>query len=392
MRRSYDSLDTQTSASEEELAFFLRKNGQQLLPMVDLIMQSRVAINELIDSVGRAMLEALLEVSAEQVAAARKPGTAREQDVLWYGRQPGRVYLGDRKLAVERPRRLARTRPPQVGRGAGLCCPAESRGHAEADVGHRNERRFHAPLQTCDSRDGGEPRHLEIQCEPGDDRGIRSGVKGTAGARLDDKDFLIIYMDGLHCGEHCVIGVFSVAPSWMPNTSAACRDLLQNLVESGFNPELERLFVIDGSKALRSAINAVFGGKAAVQRCRQHKLRNVVDRLPREQQAQTCSLIRAAWKVDTKEGMARLRKVAEWLREDYSDAAGSLLEGMEECFTINPLNILFAASLLGDHEPDREFAVGSADANASCLPLARYDASALGWPQPSWRRNTTSAA
>ena len=43
MRRSYHALNSQTSASEEELASFLRKNGQQLLPMVDLITQSRVA-------------------------------------------------------------------------------------------------------------------------------------------------------------------------------------------------------------------------------------------------------------------------------------------------------------------------------------------------------------
>jgi hypothetical protein len=37
--------------------------------------------------------------------------------------------------------------------------------------------------------------------------------------------------------------------------------------------------------------------------------------------------------------MARLRKLAEWLRDDYLDAAGSLLEGMEECFTINRLKV-----------------------------------------------------
>jgi putative transposase len=87
----------------------------------------------------------------------------------------------------------------------------------------------------------------------------------------------------------------------------------------------------------------VFGkrhlGWASVQRCRHHKLGNVVERLPRDQQDQTRSLIRAAWKLDAKEGMARLRKLAEWLREEYPDAAASLLEGMEECFTINRLRI-----------------------------------------------------
>jgi putative transposase len=108
--RNYHTLNSQTRASEEKLTSLLKKNGQQLLPMVDLITQSRVAINELIDCVGRAMLETILEVSAEQVAGTRQPGKAREEAVVWYGRQPGRVFLGDRKLAVERPRLRRRGR------------------------------------------------------------------------------------------------------------------------------------------------------------------------------------------------------------------------------------------------------------------------------------------
>ena len=62
--------------------------------MVDSITRLRLAIDELIDSVGRATLESVLEVSAEQVAGIRQPGKVRAGSVVWYGRQPGRVYLG----------------------------------------------------------------------------------------------------------------------------------------------------------------------------------------------------------------------------------------------------------------------------------------------------------
>ena len=353
MRRNYHTVNPQTSASEEELACFLRKNGQQLLPMVDLITQSRVAINELIDSVGRAMLEALLEVSAEQVAGPRQPGKIRAQAVRWYGRQPGRVYLGDRKLAVERPR--LRRRGP--GRHKEIAVPAYE---ALQDRPAMQQRMLDIVMNGVSTR-----HYRHVVPEMAESVGIskssvsRETIEASEVAlqellerRLDDKDFLVIYIDGLHCGEHCVIAAVGVdmegrkrvlgIREGATENSAACRDLLQNLVERGLNPELARLFVIDGSKALRSAIHAVFGSKVAVQRCRQHKLRNVVERLPREQQAQTRSLIRAAWKLDAKDGMARLRKLAEWLREDYPDAAGSLLEGMEECFTINRLNIPFS--------------------------------------------------
>jgi putative transposase len=90
---------------------------------------------------------------------------------------------------------------------------------------------------------------------------------------------------------------------------------------------------------LRSAINAVFGSHTPVQRCRQHKWRNVLERLLQEHQQQTGALIKAAWKMEAKQGMAKLRKMAEWLEHEYPDAAASLLEGMEECFTINRLEL-----------------------------------------------------
>ena len=104
--------------------------------------------------------------------------------------------------------------------------------------------------------------------------------------------------------------------------------------------------VVLGSKALRTAINAVFGAEMPVQRCempvqrcRNHKLRNVLGRLPREPQAQTASLMRAAWKMNPREGMAKFHQIAGWLEHDYPEAAAALLEGLEECFTINRLDI-----------------------------------------------------
>ncbi|MGQ9731391.1 MAG: hypothetical protein ACUVX8_08965 [Candidatus Zipacnadales bacterium] len=47
-------------------------------------------------------------------------------------------------------------------------------------------------------------------------------------------------------------------------------------MERGVRPDQRRLFVIDGSKALRSAIDVVFGSGNLVQRCRKHKIDNVV--------------------------------------------------------------------------------------------------------------------
>jgi transposase-like protein len=56
--------------------------------------------------------------------------------------------------------------------------------------------------------------------------------------------------------------------------------LLADLIDRGLDVEQGMLFVIDGSKALRKAIRQVFGNDVPVQRCVQHKERNVLDHLP----------------------------------------------------------------------------------------------------------------
>jgi hypothetical protein len=52
---------------------FLTRNGQVRLPMVELIEQSRLAVDELIDVLGRASVEAL-QLSAEGIAGPPHPG------------------------------------------------------------------------------------------------------------------------------------------------------------------------------------------------------------------------------------------------------------------------------------------------------------------------------
>ena len=99
--------------------------------------------------------------------------------------------------------------------------------------------------------------------------------------------------------------------------------LLKDLVERGVNPERRRLFVIDGSKALRRAIDAVFGSSNLVQRCRKHKERNVLGYLPDELKPQVQSTLRAAWHLSPEKGKARLEKLAKWFEDEYPFAAES---------------------------------------------------------------------
>jgi transposase-like protein len=329
---------------------FLVRNGQALLPMMELIGQSRLAIDELIDIMGRASVEAVLELSAMEVAGPPQQGKARLADVVWHGTQPGRVFLKERQLKVNKPRLRKK------GRGTHKEVPVPAYKAMQQDAA-TGERMLQILLNGVSTR-----RYQRVIPEMADTVGVskstvsREAVEASETAlkqlmerRFDDIDLLIIYIDGMKFQDQCVLAAVGVDVQGRKHVLAlregatenaeAAKDLLQHLVEHGVAPTRRRLFVIDGSKALRTAINAVFGADIPVQRCRNHKLRNVLGRLPREQQAQTASLMRAAWKMDQKEGMAKFRQIAGWLEHNCPDAAASLLEGLEECFTINRLDI-----------------------------------------------------
>jgi hypothetical protein len=61
--------------------------------------------------------------------------------------------------------------------------------------------------------------------------------------------------------------------------------------------------------------------------------------LPQHLQDQAAAVIRAAYKLPYKEGLARLKTQAAWLQKEHPQAAGSLLEGLEETFTVNRLGL-----------------------------------------------------
>ena len=103
MKRSYHTIRKKGQTNANKLAEFFSRHGQGLLPMVDLIEQSRMVVDELIDVAGRATIEAVLQLSAEQLAGPRSPGQ-RRAGLLWHGRQSGRVCLKERRLGVTKPR------------------------------------------------------------------------------------------------------------------------------------------------------------------------------------------------------------------------------------------------------------------------------------------------
>lgn len=64
--------------------------------------------------------------------------------------------------------------------------------------------------------------------------------------------------------------------------SRVVRSRLGDLVDRGLDADRARLWVIDGGKALRKALVECFGALALIQRCQEHKRRNVIEHLPQD--------------------------------------------------------------------------------------------------------------
>ena len=110
MKRTYQVVTKPSTLSSRELAEFLSKDGQLLLPLVELLERGEKAIDEVIDVMGRATVEAVLRMSAEQRAGPKRQGRrADDRALYWHGSQPGRVTLSERQLRVEKPRLRKKT-------------------------------------------------------------------------------------------------------------------------------------------------------------------------------------------------------------------------------------------------------------------------------------------
>ncbi|MDM8007057.1 MAG: IS256 family transposase [Phycisphaerae bacterium] len=336
-------------ADSRKMTEFLCQEGQFLLPMVELITGAEMAVDELIDVTGRAAIEAVLTLSAQEVAGPKHAGKAAGE-ITWYGRQKTTIPLSERKLRVDKPR-LRRKGP---GPDKEVPIPVYEAMRANSRLGPRlleilmhgiSTRSYQKVLPemaetVAISKSNVSREFIEAS---------EQTLKELCERRLEGQDILIVYLDGLVFGPTHVLVALGVDPQGYKHVlglregssenTTVVKDLLTDIVSRGLDPGRRRLFVIDGSKALRRAIDEVFGDQNPIQRCRNHKIRNVLDYLPQDRKDTVRCAMKAAFQLEADKGIAKLKKLSEWLMPEFPSAAESLLEGLEEMFTINRLEL-----------------------------------------------------
>ena len=137
-------------------------------------------------------------------------------------------------------------------------------------------------------------------------------------------------------GHKVVLGLHQGATE----NSTVVKHLLEDIRERGVDFDVPRLYVLDGGKALHSVIRRMAGRCGFIQRCQEHKIRNVVGHLTEEYQPTIRCKMRNAYA--THDHAAAKRALDALLRElmDINpSAAHSLEEGMEETLTMHRLRV-----------------------------------------------------
>jgi putative transposase len=175
-------------------------------------------------------------------------------------------------------------------------------------------------------------------------------VQKLSERRFENERFAVIFIDAKSYAGEAMIVVLGVTRSGekrllglrqgATENAAVCSALLEDLRERGVPTDVPTLFVLDGSKALRAAVQRVWGKFGVVQRCQAHKKRNVEAHLPEKHHDELQRQMNAAYhETDPKEALKLLRTTVQWLKRLSPDAAASLQEGLEETLTVVRLNV-----------------------------------------------------
>ena len=169
-------------------------------------------------------------------------------------------------------------------------------------------------------------------------------------APIGELGIRVVMIDGKAFRDHCMLIAIGLdfagkkhvlgVREGSTESAGVVKALLTGLVERGLTNEKPVLFVIDGSKALAKGIREVYGKLAFIQRCQEHKRRNVLAHLPDHKHAHVSRVLRQAWEAKSVTVAERqLRQLARALATEHPGAAASLREGLEETLTIIGLGV-----------------------------------------------------
>jgi transposase-like protein len=346
MKKRYRNMQKKANGKVREIS-----NGSVLLELplsvAGVIESLPEVIRALAQEAGLLLMSAAMNAECEMIAGAKNSKNPLRA-ANWWGSDLGPVYYDKQKVLIDRPRlRSKNNKEIPLATYQAFGDPLSMRNSVMKNM-----------ILGISSRNYAESVESFVK-----GYGIKKSsvsrhfVKATAEQMrefmerdLGGLDLVAIFIDGIEFKGHLIVvalgldkgGKKHVLGLWQGATENAtiCTSLLEDIARRGLNIEKDYLFVLDGSKALRSAVAKMFGTNVTVQRCQQHKRRNVLAHLPKEHQHSIDARISAAYKMaDYDDAKKSLELTVRYLEKLNPSAAASLREGLEETLTVHKLEV-----------------------------------------------------
>ena len=313
-------------------------------------LDTKVALIQALIPIGLEYVQEMLQQEVTHLAGPRyvRREASGTGNYRW-GKQGGSIYLGDQKVAIKVPR----VRKAETGQEV----PLESYKKLQKPAG-LDEKLLLKVLYGLSSHQYEKvaetvPESFGLSASSVSRRFIKSSknkLKDLEERRLEKYDFVSILLDGKSLadeevliavgitleGEKIILGFVQTASE----NARVCKEFLTDLIERGLCYQQGLLFVIDGSKGIRKAIEDVFGDYAAVQRCQWHKRENVVAYLPKNKQKNMRKKLQKAYEEPTYErAVQSLERIRTELKLLNESAVRSLDEGLEDTLTLHRLGL-----------------------------------------------------
>ena len=313
---------------------------ERIIEMVTGAMEGmKTSLEEELTGIPLVVMQTMMELEIEKVAGVKRKHMNERLYTRW-GTNPGAVIINGKKVPTPVPRAVEKeTKKAYRLKSYGLFRRASElvkRAYQDLIRGistRRYREGVHGLLAGYGSSASTVSRRMiEATTEK---------VKELFERRLDELDLCVLMIDGVRVGNQTVVislgidteGVKHTLGLWQGATENArvARKLMEELVERGMKTDRAMLVVIDGSKALRRAIEDVLGADTPVQRCTVHKRRNVLDELPEKYQREVSRNMTNAYRmVSAEDAQRELQSLANDLEKINPSAARSLREGLEE--------------------------------------------------------------
>lgn len=320
---------------------------QMVLPMAEMLGWLRKGVGELIRQAGLQLMELLMQEEVRELAGTRSQRQSERTANRW-GSERGYCVVMGQKVPIDRPR-VRTTDDKEVRLGS-------------YEMFHRGEPLTETVWEKLmlglSTRKYGQAVREFIEAYGLEKSAIsehfieasRAKLKEMMERRLDKTRLCALLIDATPFAGQQMVAALGIREDGRKTILGICQgatenatvvgELLGDLVNRGLDFTVPRLYVLDGGKALSTAVKKYAGESAAIQRCQVHKRRNVLDHLTDEQKPDVSKKLNAAYAME-EYGAAKeaLNKLHRELMDLNPSAARSLGEGMEETLTVHRLHL-----------------------------------------------------